>query len=79
MTDQEFRTYMLFAAALAAALGVVNFMRPHKRWLGVGAFCLAAAALLYVMHVPVPVVALVCGIAVVCMVRDVAGRAGGKV
>lgn len=76
MTRPEFQSYILFVAILAGLLGVVNLLRPHKRWLGGGAILLGIAAMLFRQGVPMPFVAIACVLAAVCMGKDVGTRVG---
>lgn len=74
MTENEFRSFLLVAAILAAVIGLVNMIRPKRRWLGVGCFIAAAAALTYRSGAPVWAVAVIGGLALFALSRDVAGR-----
>lgn len=78
MTQAEFSNYLLFAALLAGLLGVVNLLRPHKRWLGGGAILLGLGTMLYRQGSPIPLVGTVCALAVGCMAKDVGSRTRRK-
>ena len=74
MTRGEFDAYLLVVALLAGFLGVVNLLRPHRRWLGAGAILLGGAAMLYRQGTPMIFVVVPCGLAVVCLGKDAASR-----
>lgn len=76
MNQAQFESYLLFAALIAGLLGVVNLLRPHKRWLGAGAILLGFVAMLLRQGTSIWVMAIVGGLAVACMVKDAASRAG---
>lgn len=76
MTGQEFRLYLLFVALAAAILGIVNMLRPRKRWLGAGAVLLGIGVMLYNGGFPLLAVGIACGLGAFCLVRDVGVRAG---
>ena len=74
MTEAEFRSFLLFAAILAAAIGLANMMRPNRRWLGAGCLIAAAAGLSYRFGAPIWAVAIVGGLGLFALSRDVASR-----
>ena len=78
MTASEFGAYLLFVAILAGVIGIANLLRPHKRWLGVGAILLGIAAMLYRQGASTTVVSVACLLAAASMIRDMSGRAGRK-
>ena len=74
MSRVDFDAYMLAAALFAGVLGVVNLLRPKKRWLGAGAILLGLAAILYRLgYGPVPVYGA-CVLGFVCLVKDAVSR-----
>lgn len=80
MTEAEFSSYLLYASLLLGVIGVANLLRPKKRWLGVGAICIGLAGMVYRQGLPLAVVAVVCGLGVFCLIRDIGERgkkAGG--
>lgn len=74
LTKGEFDAYLLFVAFVAFACGILNLMRSRKRWLGAGAVCLGAAALIYRMDAPMWTVEVVGVLAIVCLGMDVSVR-----
>lgn len=78
MTEAEFSNYLLYASLLVGLIGLVNFFRPNKRWLGAGAVFVCITGLLYRQGLAVPVVAVVGGLGVFCLLRDIGARAGSK-
>ena len=76
MSERAFHTYLLFVAALTAILGVVNMVRPAKRWLGAGAVALSVAALLFAEGLPLFAVAVPGALALLCMAKDFSARVG---
>jgi len=74
LTHAEFENYLLVVAILSGALGAVNLLRPHKRWLGAGSVFVGMAALVYRQSASVFAAAVPTGLAVVCMATDVASR-----
>ncbi|RYE81138.1 MAG: hypothetical protein EOO74_01030 [Myxococcales bacterium] len=78
MTENEFRAFLMFAAILAAFIGLVNMLRPERRWLGAGGVLLSIGAMLYIGGFSMAVVAVACGLGVYALARDVAGRTGRR-
>lgn len=78
MTREEFSNFLLFAAILSGLLGVVNLLRPKKRWLGAGAVLLGVATMLYRQNDLAPTTVVVYVLAILCVVRDGASRVGRR-
>jgi hypothetical protein len=76
LTENEFRSFLLFAAILAAVIGLVNMLRPNRRWLGLGGVLLSIGAMLYSGGFPIVAVAIVCGLGVFALSKDVVSRTG---
>ena len=74
MTQAEFENYLLVVAVLSGALGVVNLLRPHKRWLGAGSVFVGIVALVYRQSASPFAAAIPTGLAVFCMATDVGTR-----
>jgi hypothetical protein len=78
LTENEFHNYLLVIGIFSAVLGVVNLVRPNRRWLGAGAILLGVGAFLYASGVPKLVVGIVCGFGVYSLGKDVASRTGSR-
>jgi hypothetical protein len=74
LTESEFRSFLLVAAILAAIIGLVNLLRPNRRWLGAGCLIAAGSALTYWFGAPIWVVAIVGGLALFSLSKDVGAR-----
>lgn len=75
MTQAEFSTYLLCASLLVGLIGLVNLFRPTKRWLGAGAIFICIGGLLYRQGIAESVIAIVCGLGLFCLIRDIGARA----
>lgn len=78
LTQGELSSFILFAGALFGVLGVVNLLRPHKRWLGASNVFAALAAALFSQGAGRTwvVLAIVAGLA--CIALDAQRRVGRK-
>ena len=76
MTRAELDAYLLWFSVLMGVLGVVNLVRPHKRWLGLGGVLFGLGAFLYRLNVPEIVVGGVLALGFLGGVQDVRTRAG---
>ncbi len=67
MTRDEFSTYLVFIALAMGVLGVVNLLRPTKRWLGASSLCWGLSAMLYREGLAIFFVAVPAALAVLCL------------
>lgn len=74
MTKGEFSTYLLFVAFIFGVLGVVNLLRPTKRWIGAASILWGVAAILYRESYALPVVGVACALAVFCLGMQAKGH-----
>ena len=67
LTRSEFSGYLLFVALAFGILGVVNLLRPRKRWLGTGALFWGVAAMAYREDRSLAWIGFPCALAILCV------------